>query len=71
MGCNYAFYLMSFFSFAIDICFVLEFLWLCNVQKKREPTQSEIFVETRKGNKGKEMDAETEKKIVCQNLTLQ
>ncbi|XP_058746329.1 uncharacterized protein LOC131619224 [Vicia villosa] len=32
-------------------------------KEEREPTQSEIFVETRKGNKGKEMDAETEKII--------
>jgi hypothetical protein len=36
----------------------------------REPTQSEIFVETRKGNKGKQMDVETVKVIVSQNLTL-
>ncbi|CAI8594294.1 unnamed protein product [Vicia faba] len=32
-------------------------------KKKREPTQSEMFVETRKGNKGKELDVETGKVI--------
>ncbi|XP_058725575.1 uncharacterized protein LOC131596856 [Vicia villosa] len=30
-------------------------------KEKREPTQSEMFVETRKGNKGKELDVETGK----------
>ncbi|CAI8602667.1 unnamed protein product [Vicia faba] len=30
-------------------------------KEKREPTQSEMFVETRKGNKGKEMNVETGK----------
>jgi hypothetical protein len=30
----------------------------------REPTQSEMFIETRKGNKGKQMDVETGKVIV-------
>ncbi|CAI8617486.1 unnamed protein product [Vicia faba] len=34
-------------------------------KEKREPTQSEMFVETRKGNKGKELDVETGKVIVC------
>ncbi|CAI8603600.1 unnamed protein product [Vicia faba] len=34
-------------------------------KEKREPTQSETFVETRKGNKGKELDVETGKVIVC------
>ncbi|CAI8597792.1 unnamed protein product [Vicia faba] len=32
-------------------------------KEKREPTQSEMFVETRKGNKGKELDVETRKVI--------
>ncbi|CAI8595091.1 unnamed protein product [Vicia faba] len=32
-------------------------------KEKREPTQSEMFVETRKGNKGKELDVETGKVI--------
>ncbi|CAI8600990.1 unnamed protein product [Vicia faba] len=32
-------------------------------KEKREPTQSEMFVETRKGNKGKELDVETGKII--------
>nr|XP_004515965.1 uncharacterized protein LOC101511970 [Cicer arietinum] len=32
-------------------------------KEKREPTQAEIFVETRKGNKGKALDVETEKVI--------
>jgi hypothetical protein len=36
----------------------------------REPTQSEMFIETRKGNKGKQMDVETGKVIVSQNLTV-
>ncbi|KAL5097416.1 hypothetical protein RYX36_001743, partial [Vicia faba] len=34
-------------------------------KEKREPTQSEMFVETQKGNKGKELDVETGKVIVC------
>ncbi|CAI8602668.1 unnamed protein product [Vicia faba] len=34
-------------------------------KEKREPTQSEMFVETRKGNKGKEMNVETGKVIIC------
>ncbi|CAI8584100.1 unnamed protein product [Vicia faba] len=34
-------------------------------KEKREPTQSKMFVETRKGNKGKELDVETGKVIVC------
>ncbi|CAJ2632206.1 unnamed protein product [Trifolium pratense] len=29
----------------------------------KEPTQAEVFVETRKGNKGKKLDVETEKAI--------
>ncbi|CAI8592193.1 unnamed protein product [Vicia faba] len=32
-------------------------------KEKREPTQSKMFVETRKGNKGKELDVETGKVI--------
>ncbi|CAI8592939.1 unnamed protein product [Vicia faba] len=32
-------------------------------KEKREPTQSEMFVQTRKGNKGKELDVETGKVI--------
>jgi hypothetical protein len=62
MGCYYAFYLMYF---------VFEFLcFMQRAKEGREPTQSEIFVETRKGNKGKQMDVETVKVIVSQNLTL-
>jgi hypothetical protein len=38
----------------------------------REPTQSEMFVETRKGkNKEKQVDVETGKVIVSKTLTLQ
>jgi hypothetical protein len=33
----------------------------------REPTQSEMFVETRKGDRGKQVDVETAKVIVSQN----
>jgi hypothetical protein len=62
MGCYYAFYLM-YFDF--------EFLYFMQRAKEgREPTQSEMFIETRKGNKGKQMDVETGKVIVSQNLTL-
>ncbi|CAK8576802.1 unnamed protein product [Lathyrus sativus] len=32
-------------------------------KEKRKPTQSEMFVETRKGIKGKELDVETGKVI--------
>lgn len=32
---------------------------------KKESTQSEMFVETRKGNKGKEVNVETGKVIIC------
>ncbi|KAK2373869.1 hypothetical protein QL285_074874 [Trifolium repens] len=34
-----------------------------HAKEGREPTQSEMFVETRKGNKGKQMDVETRKVI--------
>jgi hypothetical protein len=38
----------------------------------REPTQSEMFVETRKGkHKEKQVDVETGKVIVSKTLTLQ
>ena len=44
----------------------MELFWFVQCEKeKREPTQSEMFVETRKGNKGKELNVETGKVIVC------
>jgi len=39
-------------------------------KEKREPTQSEMFFETRKGSRGKQLDEETEKVLVCKNLQL-
>lgn len=43
------------------------FKFVQRAKEGREPTKAEIFVESRKGNKGKQVDVEIEKAILCKS----